>query len=202
MFDSDQDKLEQSRKNQWKNERQSEDKSQGERRYTGRGGKGQREGDVFGSISGVKNIGGRGKYVNRGRGGRGRGRRGRGRGWREGNRERGEAATIQKYRKTLQRRIQLVEQAYSENTNANIRKIIQQLEEKATQGQSDSEMEDWEYLLPDPGNTRGHMTLYKQALHVYWVMKRLLAKAMEQVAMEMAELAQGIPNLKREMKDI
>lgn len=63
-------------------------------------------------------------------------------------------------------------------------------------------MDDWEYLLPDPGNTRGRMTLYKQALHVYWVMKRLLAKAMEQVAMEMAELAQGIPNLKREMQNI
>ena len=63
-------------------------------------------------------------------------------------------------------------------------------------------MEDWEYLLPDPGNTRGHMSLYKQALHVYWVMKRLLAKAMEQVAMEMGELAQGIPNLKKEMNNI
>lgn len=63
-------------------------------------------------------------------------------------------------------------------------------------------MEDWEYLLPDPGNTKGRMCLYKQALHVYWVMKRLLAKAMEQVAMEMAELAQGIPNLKREMNNL
>ena len=62
-------------------------------------------------------------------------------------------------------------------------------------------MEDWEYLLPDPGNTRGRMTLYKQALHVYWVMKRLLAKAMEQVAVEMTELSQGIPNLKKELQN-
>lgn len=46
------------------------------------------------------------------------------------------------------------------------------------------------------------MTLYKQALHVYWVMKRLLAKAMEQVAMEIAELSQGIPNLKKELRNI
>jgi len=76
------------------------------------------------------------------------------------------------------------------------------MEEEAIQGQSDPEMEDWVYLLPDPGNTRGRMTLYKQALHVYWVMKRLLAKAMEQVAMEMAELSQGIPNLKKELKNI
>lgn len=63
-------------------------------------------------------------------------------------------------------------------------------------------MEDWEYLLPDPGNTRGRMTLYKQSLHIYWVMKRLFAKAMEQVAMEMAELSQGIPNLKKELTNI
>ena len=63
-------------------------------------------------------------------------------------------------------------------------------------------MEDWEYLLPDLGNTRGRMSLYKHALHVYWVMKRLLAKAMEQVAMEMAELAQGIPNLKKEINNL
>jgi len=63
-------------------------------------------------------------------------------------------------------------------------------------------MDDWEYLLLDPGNTRGRMTLYKQALHVYWVMKRLLAKAIEQVDVEMAEMSQGIPNLKRELKNI
>lgn len=63
-------------------------------------------------------------------------------------------------------------------------------------------MEDWEFLLPDLRNTRGCMTLYKQAWHVYWVMKRLLAKAMEQLAMEMEELAQGIPNLKKELNNI
>lgn len=63
-------------------------------------------------------------------------------------------------------------------------------------------MEDWVYLLPDPGHTRGRMTLYKQSLHVYWVMKRLMAKAMEQIALEMAELSQGIPNLKKEPRNI
>ena len=46
------------------------------------------------------------------------------------------------------------------------------------------------------------MNLYKQALHVYWVMKRILAKAIEQVAMDMAELSQGIPNLKKELQNI
>lgn len=57
-------------------------------------------------------------------------------------------------------------------------------------------------MIADPGNTRSHSSLYKKALHVYWVVKRIMAKAMEQVAMEMAEMAQGIPNLKREMKNL
>jgi len=74
------------------------------------------------------------------------------------------------------------------------------MEEEAIQAQSDSEMEDWEFLVHDPGNTRGRMSLFKQSLHIYWVMKRLLAKALEQVATEMAELAQGVPNLRRELR--
>ena len=105
-------------------------------------------------------------------------------------------------KRMIGKKAQHVEATYCQNTNPAIRRIIQQLEEEAIQAQSGSEMEDWEYLLPDPRNTRGHMSLYKQALHVYWVMKRLLAKAMEQVAMEMAELAQGIPNLKKEMNNL
>jgi len=63
-------------------------------------------------------------------------------------------------------------------------------------------MEEWEYLIQDPGNTRGRMTLFKQSLHIYWVMKRLLAKALEQATTEMAELAQGVPNLRRELRII
>lgn len=79
---------------------------------------------------------------------------------------------------------------------------MQQMEEEAIQGQSESEMEDWEYLLPDIGNTRGRMTQYKQTLHVYWTIKRLMAKAMEQVVMEMVEMSQESPYLKKEMQNI
>lgn len=61
-------------------------------------------------------------------------------------------------------------------------------------------MEDWEAYLPDPGHTRGRLTLYKQSLHVYWGMKRLLAKALEQVAMDMVELAQVA--MKKEMQNL
>ena len=63
-------------------------------------------------------------------------------------------------------------------------------------------MEYWEILIHDPGNTRGRMSMFKQSLHIYWVMKRLLAKALEQAATAMAELAQGVPNLRRELRII
>jgi len=102
----------------------------------------------------------------------------------------------------MNRQVRNAERAYCRDTHSGIRRIIQHLEEEAIGEQSESEMEDWEYLLPDPGNTRGRMTLYKQALHVYWVMKRLLPKAMEQVAMEMAKLSQGILNLKKELNKL
>lgn len=64
------------------------------------------------------------------------------------------------------------------------------------------EMEEWRDLIRDLGNTRGIMTLYKQALHVYWVLKHLLAKAVDQVAGEMAKLPQGMPSMKKEMKNL
>lgn len=54
-------------------------------------------------------------------------------------------------------------------------------------------MEDWGNLILDPGNTKGH---------VYWILKTLLEKEMEHVAVEMADMAQGIPNLRREMKNL
>lgn len=62
---------------------------------------------------------------------------------------------------------------------------------------------DWEHYLhylPNLGHTRGRMSLYKQSLHVYWGLKRLLAKSMEQVAAEMVEIAEE--NLKKELKNL
>ena len=98
--------------------------------------------------------------------------------------------------------VQEAEKAYNEGTDVDIRRIIQEPEANEMQEDSEPEMEDWGNLIPDPGNTRGRLSLYNQALHVYWVSKRLLARAMEQVAVKMAEMAQGIPNLRREMKNL
>lgn len=97
---------------------------------------------------------------------------------------------------------QEAEKAYNDGTHADIRRIIQELENNVLQDASGPEMEDWNRLLPDPGHTRGCLSLYKQALHFYWVMKRLLAKAMEQVAEEMTKIAEGTPILRKEMDNI
>lgn len=80
--------------------------------------------------------------------------------------------------------------------------LIEELEANAMQENSEPEMEDWGNLILDPSNTKGCLSLYKHGLHVYWVLKRLLAKAMEQVVVEMTEMAQGIPNLRRKMKNL
>lgn len=100
----------------------------------------------------------------------------------------------------MRRKLQEAENAYVQGTHLNVRRIIDHLEEEALQDQSDPEMADWEHYLPDPGHTRGRMSLYKQSLHVYWGLKRLLAKSMEQVAAEMVELAKE--NLKKELKNL
>ena len=122
----------------------------------------------------------------RGRGGRGRPRQGNPEDRQtddQGNRRRG--------RRTTQSVVQEATQAYQEGTNEDIRRIIQNLESEVLEEQSASETEEWTEMIRDPGNTRGKLTLYRQSLHIYWVLKCLLAKAMEQVAKEMVEIANG-----------
>ena len=76
------------------------------------------------------------------------------------------------------------------------------MEDSIMEEDSEPEMEEWGDIIPDPGHTRGRMTLYRQALHMYWALKRLLARALEQVAGEMAKIAQGMPNIKKDMKNL
>lgn len=96
--------------------------------------------------------------------------------------------------------VQEAVRAYREGTDEDIRQ--QEMEANVMEEQSDPKIEEWVEIIQDHGNTRGWMMLYQQALHVYWVLKRLLAKALEQVAGEVTEIAQGMPNLKKEMKNM
>lgn len=92
--------------------------------------------------------------------------------------------------------------AYIEGTDEDIRNLIQELVSNVMEGYLEPEMEEWGNLIPDPRNTRECLTLYKTTLHVYWVLKHLLAKEMEQVTEEMAKLTQGMPNMKREINNL
>lgn len=57
--------------------------------------------------------------------------------------------------------VQEAEKAYNEGTDADIHRIIQELEANALQEDSEPKMDDWGNLIPDPGNTRGRLSLYK-----------------------------------------
>ncbi len=56
---------------------------------------------------------------------------------------------------------------------------MQEMEDSVMEEDSEPKMEEWGDIVPNPGHTRGRMMLYRQALHVYWVMKHLLARALE-----------------------
>ena len=70
-------------------------------------------------------------------------------------------AAQRRSRKTMRKTVQEAERAYKEGTDEDIRKLIQELEENIKEEYSETEMEEWGDLIPDPGNTRGRMTLYK-----------------------------------------
>lgn len=99
--------------------------------------------------------------------------------------------------KNINEALNEAEQAYNLDSNAHIRNIIDAMEERVLEEPSDPEMDDWASQLPDPGHTRGRLTLYRRALHTYWVLKHLLAKAMEQVATEMTKMAQEVAAAKQ-----
>ena len=67
--------------------------------------------------------------------------------------------------------VQEAARAYREGTDADIWQLIQEMEDSVMEEDSKPEMEEWGDIIPDPGHTRGQMTLYRQALHAYWVLK-------------------------------
>lgn len=95
-----------------------------------------------------------------------------------------------------------VARAYREGTDADIRQLMQEMEDSVMEEDLEPKVEEWVDIVANLGHTRSRMMLYRQALHVYWVMKHSLARTLEQVAGEMAEIAQGMPNLKKDMKNL
>lgn len=57
-------------------------------------------------------------------------------------------------------------------------------------------------MVPNPGNTRCRITQFKHTLYLYFLMKSMLGKAMEQISMGMALTLQGLPNYRKDMEKI
>lgn len=57
-------------------------------------------------------------------------------------------------------------------------------------------------MVLDPGTTRGRITKLKHTLYLYFLMKSLLGKALEQIFVGMAVTMQGLPNYKKDMEKI
>jgi len=94
--------------------------------------------------------------------GRGRRRRGKSRLRQDNHGEMENTVREQKKRgiKSIRRVVHDVEKAYNRETNEDIRKIIEALENKVLEEPSDLDMEEWNSQLPNPGNTCGRLTLY------------------------------------------
>lgn len=91
-------------------------------------------------------------------------------------------------------------EAYHEGTDEGIQKLLEEWEEEIKQGNEiEEDMENWRTLVLDPGNPRGRITKFKQTLYLYWLMKNLLGKAMEQISVGMAVSLQGMPSYKQDL---
>lgn len=97
----------------------------------------------------------------------------------EGETSRRGQGNSRKQKETINHRVRRAEQAFRRYPNPAVRRVMQHLEEEMLQEHSDEDMEDCEFLLHDLGHTRGRISLFKQSLHIYWVVKGLLAKALE-----------------------
>jgi len=62
--------------------------------------------------------------------------------------------------------------------------------------------EDWGELIMDPGYTHGHLTLFRQFIHLYWLMKCIVAKAMSTTTntMTQSEAKLGLRDIQNELQ--
>jgi len=85
----------------------------------------------------------------------------------EGETSRRGQGNSRKQKETINHRVRRAEQAFRRYPNSAVRRVMQHLEEEMLQEHSDEDMEDCEFLLHDPGHTRGRISLFKQWLHIY-----------------------------------
>lgn len=105
-------------------------------------------------------------------------------------------------RRPMDKTVKEAARAYKKGTNEGIRKIIEKMEERIMEEDSEEETEEWRDLIPDSGNTRGRLFQFKQTLHLYWPMKRLVGKATEKVSMGMDLIIRDMLDYKRDLQTI
>lgn len=100
--------------------------------------------------------------------------------------------------KPLEHLIAKATTTYWDEMDEGNRKLIDDWEAEIKQGsEPEEEIDDWRTMVPDPWNTRGRITQFKHTLYLYFLMKRLLGKAMEHISMGMSVTMQGLPSYKK-----
>lgn len=97
--------------------------------------------------------------------------------------------------------IQEAAMAYHENTSEEIQQLIEKWEadiNKQVETEMEMATEEWKDLILDPGQTRGRLTQFKRTRFMYWSMKSILRKALEQISMNLVALAQDFSKYRME----
>ena len=88
--------------------------------------------------------------------------------------------TSKRGRKTKQETLHNISQAYFLGNPPQIKNRIQGWEKESHNNEEDNEAEgEILDLITDLGNTRGRLSLFNQTVHMYWIIKCVLVKAMQ-----------------------
>lgn len=83
-------------------------------------------------------------------------------------------------RKSNLEKLQQLAGNYEMGNSVTVRQAIKGWEKEIHTEPEDNEAEaDILDFITDPGNTRGRLTLFQQTVHTYWILKSLLAKAIQ-----------------------
>ena len=66
----------------------------------------------------------------------------------------------------------------------------------------DLDMDEWQAVAPDPGHTRRRVTQSKQTVRLFWMMKSILAKTLEQFPYDMYATPWGHLDFTKELQKI
>jgi len=97
-----------------------------------------------------------------------------------------------------------VAEAYHNDSDKEIRQLIEKWEADLNRhtGYKEIEAEDWRVLVPVPGHTCDRIKQFKHTLFLYWSMKGIMGKALEQISLNMVVAMHTFSDYKREFHKI